>query len=305
MRLIRPIVLFLSTLAAPALAEVPRVATDIAPVQGLVSRVMTGVGTVDLIVPQGAPVHTYDLRPSAAAALDSADIVFWMGESLTPWLARSVETLAAKAQVVSLLETMGTELRPFREDKSFAADDAHGHGVDHTHTGEGIDPHAWLDPENAMRWLDVIEGVLASNDPENADTYRTNATAGKAEIATAVAAANTRLAGAQATQYVVFHDAYQYFEMRFGLVPIGAVTLGDAALPGPQRLAILRDRLAETGTKCVLVEPRQNTDLIGSLTRDPDIRIVEIDPLGTRIPQGPDFYPALVSAIAESFAACR
>lgn len=308
MRAIHIFAVVMSTFAGPAMGEVPAVATDIAPVHGLVSRVMAGVGSASVIVPPEASVHAYDLRPSAAAALDNADVFFWIGESLTPWLAGSVETLASKANVVSLLDAEGTILMPFREDDAFEESDAHDHehdhGHDHDHDDGGMDPHAWLDPANAERWLDLIAGVLAETDPDNAQAYLANAAAGKAEVAAAFDAAEALLTGAEATQYVVFHDAYQYFEQRFGLRPIGAVTLGDAALPGPQRLANLRDRLAEMSTKCVLVEPAQNTDLIGSLSEDPEIRIVEIDPLGTGIPNGPDFYPVLVTAIAESFAAC-
>jgi zinc transport system substrate-binding protein len=77
------------------MADVPRVAVDIAPVHSLVARVMEGVGTPDLILPPGASPHEYSLRPSEAAALQEADIVFWMGEDLTPWMEDAVETLAA------------------------------------------------------------------------------------------------------------------------------------------------------------------------------------------------------------------
>ena len=73
-------------LAGVATAEAPSVAVDIPPIHSLVAQVMQGVGTPNLIVQPGASPHGYSLRPSEAATLQSADIVFWVSESLTPWL---------------------------------------------------------------------------------------------------------------------------------------------------------------------------------------------------------------------------
>ena len=72
-----------SLLASGApLADVPRISTDLLPVHGLVSRVMEGVGSPDLLVDPGASPHGYALRPSQAAALQDADAVIW-GSAMT------------------------------------------------------------------------------------------------------------------------------------------------------------------------------------------------------------------------------
>lgn len=117
-----------SLLGGTAMADVPSVAVDIAPVHSLVSRVMDGVGAPNLIIPAGASPHQYNLRPSEAAALQDADLVFWLGEDLTPWMEDSVETLAEGASVTALLEADGTILHDFREDALF---EAHDHGDEH------------------------------------------------------------------------------------------------------------------------------------------------------------------------------
>ncbi|MEL7127811.1 MAG: zinc ABC transporter substrate-binding protein, partial [Pseudomonadota bacterium] len=116
-----------------ALAEVPRVAVDIAPVHSLVARVMEGVGTPALIVQPGASPHEYSLRPSEASALQEADLVFWVGEDLTPWLEDAVETLATKASVTTLLESEGITLLDFRENALF---EAHDHDAEDEHHGD-------------------------------------------------------------------------------------------------------------------------------------------------------------------------
>ena len=97
-----------SLVGGTAMAEVPKVAVDVAPVHSLVARIMEGVGAPALILQPGASPHEYSLRPSEAAALQEADLVFWVGEDLTPWMKDAIETLANDAAVTTLLETDGT-----------------------------------------------------------------------------------------------------------------------------------------------------------------------------------------------------
>ena len=119
-------IVFLSIFSCVANA-VPSVATDIAPVHSLVSQVMAGVGEPTLLVQSGASPHNYSLSPSEAQALQDADLVFWIGEGLTPWLERSLENLAPDSQKIELLEAKGTTTYAFREGATFDAHDDSGH----------------------------------------------------------------------------------------------------------------------------------------------------------------------------------
>lgn len=122
--------------STPALADVPRVATDILPVHSLVARVMEGVGTPDLVLPPGASPHGFSMRPTQAAAIENAEIVFWIGDALTPWLSEPLEVLAGDALHVALLEADGTRLIETSEDD-------HGHGEDKDHDDhDDHDDHA-------------------------------------------------------------------------------------------------------------------------------------------------------------------
>lgn len=84
-------------LRSSAMAEVPSVAVDIAPVHSLVARVMEAVGEPNLIIPASASPHEYSLRPSEAKSLQNADMVFWEDQELTPWLEKSIDTLSQDA----------------------------------------------------------------------------------------------------------------------------------------------------------------------------------------------------------------
>ncbi|MRU15970.1 zinc transporter [Roseovarius sp. A21] len=308
-------------LAQAAQAETPKVATDIAPIQSLVATVMDGVDSPDVVVRVGQSPHGYAMRPSEAKALGDADLVVWVGEELTPWMEQALDSLAGEAKVITLLELPDTVVLETRDNNALGAaghDDSdhgaeraeHDHGHDETdhddhgaHDHDGTDPHAWLDPVNATAWLGVIAEELAALDPANAATYRDNAKAGQEEIEALQAAIEAQLDSLRAKEFLVFHDAYQYFEQRFGLTSAGALSLSDASDPGPKRLAALRDLVAEHDIQCVFAEPQFNTDVIGSVFGD-DIRLGTLDPLGMAQTEGPGQYIATLKAIGDEVAQC-
>ncbi|PJE29192.1 zinc transport system substrate-binding protein [Pseudooceanicola antarcticus] len=293
--------------ALPLRAEAPRVVTDIAPVHSLVAQVMQGAGTPDVILPPGASPHGYALRPSLARDLQQAQIVFWIGEALTPWLETPLESLASQAQLIELVEAPGTTQLQFRHGATLEEGDAEAeeHEGHEGHFHEGLDPHAWLDPENARAWLSVIAETLAAADPEHAALYRANAEAARTELAEQSRQLAASLEAAGPVRFMVFHDAYQYFESRFGLKNLGAISDGAASSPGAARVAELRDELLEHGVDCIFAEPQFNTGLARSLSEDAALRVEVIDPLGSALEAGPALYPALLESVARSFLACK
>ena len=284
---------------------------------------MQGVGEPALILRPGASPHHEALRPSQARALASAEVVFWIGEALTPWLKGGLRSLAPRARVVTLLDLPGTVIHRFRETALFGpgAQEAQGAADTGAHGDEpgldrhepdpgpvqqagGIDPHAWLDPGNAELWLVAMAETLADADPANGALYRANAARGRARIAAVTARIEARLAPLREKRFVAFHDAWQYFERRFGLHAAGAIRLGDATPPGPARLAALRAALAEQGVSCVIAEPQFDPGLIEAVSGGRRLRVARIDPLGTGLAPGPELYPAMLEAIGEAVADC-
>jgi len=189
-------------------------------------------------------------------------------------------------------------------DHGHEEDHAHDDHAGHDHAIDGADPHAWLDPVNAMAWLDAIAQELSDVDPANAALYAENAAQGRAELEALVAEIDAQLAPVRGRSFIVFHDAYQYFEARFGLTATAAVSLGDAAKPGAARIAALRDLVAEAGVGCVFTEPQLNPGILGALADEGALKISVLDPQGAGLEPGPDFYPALLRAMAGSMADC-
>lgn len=288
---------------APAAAE-PQIAATVAPIHSLVSMVSTGLAKVDLIIRPGASPHDYALKPSEAAALDDAEIVFWVGEGLERWMAKALTTLAADAVVIELGGVEGTRHLAAREGGVWG-DHEHDHAEDHGDDHHGaVDPHLWLDPENALVWLDAIADALGEQDPAHADAYRQNAVEARARIETVIAEIDTRLQPIREKRYVVFHDAYHYFEDRFGLHPLGAISLSDADRPGPARLLEIREAIAESGAVCVFAEPQFEPRLIDTVIEGTDVKTGTLDPIGAGLQPGAGLYPSLMRELAESLADC-
>ena len=293
-----------------AMSDTPKVAADISPVHSLVSRVMLGVGTPDLIVQAGASPHGYTLRPSEAKALQDAQMVFWMGESLSPWMEGALDTLSSDATIITLLERDETILMEFREGALFEEHDHDDHG-DEKHDDHGDhedhgshDPHAWLSPDNARIWLNLIASQLSIVDPENAGTYFANAAAARLEIEALTIEVNSLLEPVRGKKFIVFHDAYQYFEKAFDLSASGAISLGDASKPSPARIAEIQGRIQEESIDCVLSEPQFNKGLVATVMAGSKAKTNVIDPLGVGLKPGPDLYSELIRNMTKTLVDC-
>ena len=310
----------MTLVSTSVMADVPNVAADIAPVHSLVSRVMEGVGAPKLVIKSGASPHDYRLRPSEAKALQDADLVFWMGEELTPWMNGALETLASKASITTLLDQEGVTLHDFRESALFEAHD-HDEDKDHKDHDEhddhdddkdhkdhddhgGHDPHAWLSPENAKLWLNIIASKLSVADPQNAASYFMNAAAGQAEMEEMIVEVNVMLKPVQGGKFVVFHDAYQYFENDFDFYASGAISLGDSSDPSPARIQKVQKRIRDEGIQCVLAEPQFNEGLVVTVMEGSEATASVIDPLGAELNTGPNLYTQLIKNMAKTLRDC-
>lgn len=304
-----PLAATLATLALPAGAEVPEVVTDMPVVHSLVSAVLGEFGDPMLLLDKGADAHDFQLRPSQVRALNGADLVVWIGPQMTPWLDRAIAGAQGPHSLV-LLDVPGTTLRRGAEDTDHAddgadaevADDAGGNrGHDHG----GLDPHAWLDPDNAALWIGRISDALVELDPGNAVAYRANASLAQTRIETLDRALGERLAPAGGAGLIVAHDAYGYFAGHYGLKIVASLAEGDATTPGAAHLARLRAALESGAVACIFPEAAHDPAPVAALAKDAPVRIGRpLDPEGRAMAPGPDLYPDLLTAMADAVADC-
>lgn len=303
-----------------ALAEVPQVVASVKPIHALVAAVMGDLGTPALIVKGAASPHTYSLKPSDAQALQSAELVFWTGHGLELFLEDSIATIAPNATVIELSQSPGIALLPPRESGTF---EHHDHGEEHAEEGhdhagdahadeathehhdeEETDMHFFLDPANAKAMVAVIADTLVEADPEHADTYRANAAAETTDLDALIAETEASLAAVKDRPFVVFHDAYQYFENRFGLNVTGSITVSPEVTPGADRINEIRAKLKTLDAACVFAEPQFDPRIVNVLTEGTTAKQGVLDPEGANLEEGPGLYRTLIENLASNLKAC-
>jgi zinc transport system substrate-binding protein len=290
-----------------AMAEVPRVVTDIPPVHSIVAMVMGDLGTPELLLGKGADEHDFQLKPSHMTSLADAGLVIWVGPELTPWLDSALDARSVEGAVLTLFDDVGTyKINYFaggiasgEEHEDHAEEDGHEEGAG------TIDPHVWLDPSTAQWWITLIAAELSRLDPDNAATYAANAEAASARIAVAEAEAKALLEPVKDLPFVTYHDAYGYFINYFGLTPAGTIALGDAASPGAARVSEIVNSDETTAIFCVFPEAQHDPAMVEMLAEEVGVKIgAALDPVGSSLEPGPDAYGTLITGLAKSIAEC-
>ena len=311
-----------------------KVVTTIKPLHSLISRIMETRGEPQLIIEGTNNPHTFVFKPSHAKMIEEADIVFWIGEDLEAFMEKPLNSLAKDTKKIAFMDSESIEKLKFREENIFDDHDDHdghkdddhdghkdddhddhddhdGHDDEHDdhaghHDGHNhgeFDAHIWLDPENAKEMVKIIRDELIKIDPEGQRQYSVNAAGATLELDNLVNNVEKELS--KDISYIVFHDAYQYFETRFGVKSAGALTLNPDVLPGAKQIADIQDLISDKGIKCIFSEPQYNPKIIETLGNDMNVSTGVIDPLGAFIEAGPTMYVELINGIANSIKECH
>ena len=287
-----------------------KVVVSIKPIHSLVSYIMDGVGTPDLIVDGYNSPHGFSLKPSHAKMLQEADMVVYVGEGIEEFLEKPLESISKNSVKFELMNQSGIKKLKFRERNIFGDHDDHddhGHGKkkkddhddhdkkakkedhddhddhdhdkkakkddhdDHGHDDHGhghgeFDPHIWLDPMNAKTIVKKVTNQLSKLDKENSAIYKANSKKALKELDQMIKEVKSDVN--KDAKVVVFHDAYQYFEKRFKVNIIGALTVNTDVLPGAEQLAEIREVIEHEKVTCVLSEPQFNPDIVETIAKD-------------------------------------
>ncbi len=316
------------TIFTPVNAEIKVVAT-IKPIHSLASYLMDDIGKPDLIVDGYASPHGFALKPSHAKMIQNADIIFWVGEDIESFLEKPLKSIAKKAEKIELMEIKGLTKLKFRERNIFEEHDDHDdhdhdkdkeHGHDDDHDKEGhkeddhddhgheghahgeFDPHIWLDPMNAKVILSEMAEHLIENDKKNETKYKANLKKAHKDLDKLTKKVKSDLN--KDFKSIVFHDAYQYFEKRFGINILGAFTVNTDVMPGAEQLAEIREVIEHDKVSCIFSEPQFNPDIIKAVAKDMNIATGVIDPLGATLDPGKDLYFDLINNMSKSFKGC-
>ncbi len=286
-----------------------RVVVTIKPIHSIAAAILEGVTKPKLLLEGAASPHSYALKPSDAEALSKADAVVLVSENLEVFLDKAIKTLPAKARVIDLDETPGLEILPTRQGNNLLEnagdeDDDEGHGGDGHHHHGPRDVHFWLDPMNAVAITDRLTSEFSAIDPEHAARYKANAGKLKTKLVALDRELRATLAGLTDRPFIVFHDVTQYFEKRYALHSLGAITLSPERAPGAKRLEAVRSKIKETQAICVFSEPEFPPKLVQMLTSGTNAKQGVLDEVGASFAPGPDQYFQLMRFDAQNLANC-
>ncbi len=196
------------------------------------------------------------------------------------------------------------------EPHSHGKDKAHGHGHSHSHShdrpkkGDAIDGHAWLDPDNAKAMVDRIQQALGAKYPDHAAAFKTNAAALAAKLDALAAELDRDLKPIADKPYIVFHDAFQYLERRYGLNVVGSISINPEVPPSAKRLTELRRKIQSLSAVCVFAEPAFDRRLVDNLIEGTSARTGMLDAEGGSLDPGPDLYFTLMRKLASALKGC-
>ncbi|QTF08153.1 zinc ABC transporter substrate-binding protein ZnuA [Brenneria izadpanahii] len=310
------------------------VVTSIRPLGFIASAITEGITPTEVLLPNGASPHDYALRPSDVQRLQSAELIIWVGPEMEAFLTKPLSQIAPAKQItLAELPAIKAELIKEAEHHHDHDDNDHdehhndSHDNEHHHDGEHSDEHShaavsepeeegdghhhgeynmhiWLSPEMSKQAAIAIHAKLLELMPQNKDKLDANLLYFTDKIAQTDKKIANMLAPVRNKGYFVFHDAYGYFEQRYGLSPLGYFTINPAIQPGAQRLHQIRTQLVEHKAVCVFAEPQFRPAVINAVAKGTDVRLGVLDPLGSDIALGQDSYVNFLSQLSSQYLSC-
>jgi zinc/manganese transport system substrate-binding protein len=203
------------------------------------------------LVPVGASPEDYAPAPQDIEAIHAASVLVENGVNLEGWLQADLDN-ARNPKLSVVVCAAGL---PVRDDN----------------------PHLWMDPEFARAYVRKIRDALVAVDPTDAPTYQRNASAYDAQLAALVVRTRRKIATIPPPQraMIIFHNAFLYYNARFGLRTIGVVELHPGAEPSPQYLGDIVRLARANHVRAVFAEPEYSPKLIEALAQSAGITTVQ------------------------------
>ncbi|MGO1693402.1 MAG: zinc ABC transporter substrate-binding protein [Marinobacter sp.] len=285
-----------------ALADT-RIITSIKPLELLVRAVATEDMHVSTLVTPGSSPHNYAMTPSKRRALQSADVIFWVGPGMETFLNRLLTGSEFGERSVALMppeDDVESAEEPDHDPQHHNHDD-HSHGHDH---GDGEDPHIWVDPQMAISMAETIRDSLAQLTGADKPTLDRNLEEFQASITKKEGQIRKQLEPLQGASLFAYHSAFTRFAKHYNLNVEGVLTLNPELSPGAKHIAGVQNSLRNANHPCLLTEPQFNRQWWHSITKGLDVQFSTWDPLATDVEATANGYVAFQQSIADAALKC-
>ena len=300
----------LVTFAGAANAEI---LASVRPLGFIASSIADGVTQTQILVPPSASPHDYNLKLSDIQKVKSADLVLWIGEDVDSFLTKSVSQLEGK-NVLTISEL--NELAPLLSKAAHHHHDEsehhhhHEHGIDahgHHHEEQNdleINWHVWYSPEISRIVAQKVADKLIVQFPNKQERIVRNLAEFNRTLSLQSDKIKAQLAPFNDKGFFVFHDAYGYFNDAYGLNQTGYFTINPLVAPGAKTLAHIKEEITEHRVRCLFTEPQFTPKVVESLSKNADVNVGRLDPMGEAVELGPNSYANFLQFTADSYAEC-
>ena len=241
-----------------------KVVSSVAPITNIIKNI--GGDRIELtgLVPEGVNSHTFELTPSDAIIVGSADLIIVNGLHLEVDFERVVEAAGnPELQMLRLADNTITRDQ-WIFDFSFPQEQGNPN------------PHLWLNVAHAMKYAELIRDKLIEMDPQNADYYTLNEERylallekldqGIMQAVQTISPENRKL--------VTYHDSWAYFAPRYNMTVIGAVQPSDFGEPTPQEVARIIDQLRTERVPATFASEVFPSTVVDQIAKEANVQVV-------------------------------
>ncbi len=284
--------LLLFFITANSYAKPTEVLVSIKPLHSLISNITDGVNQTRLLLTQQQSPHHFQLLPSQKRLINKADIFFYSSdniETFVPALKNTTNHLQfVQFTHIPKINTLGT--------RSF-----HSHTK---HNSIDIDGHIWLSIDNARIISQYVTDILSKKSPEHAIQYNKNLDTLLLKLDKLKQENQFKLKKFKHIPYLVYHDAYQYFEVENKLTGARFITTDPENHPGIKRIRNLKTLINTENIQCIFYEPPDIPSLLNVITENRSVKLSALDPAGLQIPMGKQHYFQLLRQTATTLSYC-
>ncbi len=283
--------LLLFFIASNSYARPANVLVSIKPLHSLISHITEGINATELLLKKQQSAHHFQLRPSQKRLINQADIFFYSSdaiESFVPALKNTTENLQF-IPLTDIADIVYLTTRSFDSNK---------------HHTDDIDGHIWLSIKNAQQISRYVTEILSKKYPGYASRYQQNLDALLIKLETLKQENASLLSKTKDVPYLVYHDAYQYFELENKLSAAYFITTSPQHSPGIKRVKELKQLIEDKHIQCIFYEPPNIPALVKTLAENKSVTLSALDPVGSQIPSGKQHYFTLMQQTAITLNNC-
>ena len=276
-----------------------KIVTTIKPIHSILLNIVDT--EVDLLLDSNFSPHDFKLKPSDMEKLKNADVLVYVDESIESFIERPLATLSEDVKTIKIMGNARLSLLPIREGGVWEEED---HGDGHHHDHGDYDAHIWLSNKNVIKMTKFLISELSKINPDKKNIYKANAKVFINKVKANAAKIRKDLDSVKDKPYIVFHDAYQYFETENSLSSVGSIALNPEISPTPNRIKEIKAKIEKDNVVCLFREPQFPSRVVQTVIADTNANEGELDPIGFDLTPGKELYFTLTNNLSNNLKEC-